>query len=82
MRAIASETKGATDYLASSVPDFVQKLVRWEVQTALGQQALDHGGGRECESESARQKWWRIHRDTARRATASQNGQSGQLLNN
>ena len=29
MRAIASETKGATDYLASSVADFVKKPVCW-----------------------------------------------------
>ena len=35
MRARTSETKGATDYLASSVADLVKTIVCWEVQTAF-----------------------------------------------
>ena len=52
MRVIASETKGATDYVASSAADFV-KHVCWEVQIALRQRTLDRGSGRDSEGENA-----------------------------
>ena len=54
-------------------------LVSSFLQTALRQRILDHGGGRESESESARQSG---SGDTAQRATAPQNEQSAQLANN
>ena len=50
VRAVASQRpKGAADDLASSVADFVKKLARWKVQTALRPRTFDHGGGRESE---------------------------------
>ena len=58
-----------------------EELACWEVQTALWQRTLDHGGGRDSESENARQSGGGDFTATIQRATASQNEQAGHLVN-
>ena len=83
MRAIASETKGATDYIASSVADFVKNPVRWKVQVASPQRTLDQALAEKGEDEKClTQQRWRVQCDTTQRATVSWNGQFEQLANN
>ena len=67
--------KGATDDLASSVADLVKNLFVGKCQNALRQRTLDYGSDRESEDEE-----WKVHRDTAHRATVSRSGQFGQLV--
>ena len=53
MRAIASETTGATDDFASSVADFVKNLFAGRFRLRCDNEPLDHGGGGESEGENA-----------------------------
>ena len=55
VRAIASETKRSHSLPGKRSGRLHGKLVSWEVQTALRQRTLNHGGDRKSESENARQ---------------------------
>ena len=79
----ASETKGVIDHLASSAADFVKNLfvgnfgLRCDIEPSIMAVA---------EKVKANMPdtvvVWRVHCDTAQRATVSRNGQFGHLANN
>ena len=75
---IASETKGATDYLASSVAAFVKNRFVGKFRLRCDSEPSIVAVAEKVKAKMPDTVVVGNHRDAAQRATASQNGQIGQ----